>query len=623
MTRHESVAGLPACAGRVSPWLWGPLGALTLVLAGCSQTSLSRAKSADDAELRRYDVPLVGDRTVVGNAEPITLGGVGLVEGLEGTGGDCPHDSYRAMLADELRKKGVQNVSAVLNSPDCALVIVEALFPPGAAKGDPIDLEVKLPPGSRATSLRGGVLRKCFLRNYDFARNLKPDYNGPANVLPGNKVAVAEGPVLVGSGDGEESERVKRGRIWQGGRCLVDYPLALVMKPDSQQGRFTALISERVNSTFQGGLRGALDSRLAHTGDNISVALRVPPQYRYNLPHFLRVVRAVPLTEGADATPRQGDDRRSYRQKLGEDLLDPARAIVAAIRLEALGERSVPLLKKGLASQHPLVRFASAQGLAYLGSPAGCEELGKIIVEYPVLRSHALAALAALDEAASQLALKNIVLGDLDDEARYGAFRALHTLNPRDPVVRGDKFNDSFWLHRVAARQRPLVHVSTTRRAEIVLFGETPTLRPPFSFLAGEFAVTATEDSATAAISRVPLHGKPLRKSSSLELEEVIRAMADLGAGYPEVLAVLQQASSCDSLSCRVRVDALPQASSAQELAELGKDASGKELLPAGAGEMAATPTLFQLGVPSSKLEVAAKQKEAEGADQRQATGRP
>src|SRR5262249_4713804 len=151
--------------GQLPLWVWGCLGALLLVLAGCSPTSQSRAKSADEKELGRYDIATIGDRTSVGNAEPLNLGGVGLVEGLEGTGGDCPHDSYRSMLVEQLRKEGVTEISKLLSSPDCALVIIDALLPPGTSKGDLIDVEVKLPPGSRATSLRGGVLRKSYVYN--------------------------------------------------------------------------------------------------------------------------------------------------------------------------------------------------------------------------------------------------------------------------------------------------------------------------------------------------------------------------------------------------------------------------------------------------------------------------
>jgi hypothetical protein len=559
-TLRDGVAGYAAFA------------AVLLVLAGCVTTGQHRGKSADETELQRYDIPTVGERTAVGNAEPTAIGGVGLVTGLEGTGGDCAHDDYRRLLADGLRKEGVQQVSQLLTSPDCALVIVDGLFPVGASKGDRIDVEVKLPPGSKATSLRGGVLHKCFLKDYALARQLKPDYKGPANMFEGHTLVVAEGPILVGSGDGEEAGRVKQGRIWQGGRCLADHPLALVMNADSQQARFTSLITDRINGTFQAGLRGSLDNRLAYTRDNLSISLRVPAAYRNNLPRYLRVIRVVPLGDAADLIPRQGDDRRSYRQKLGDDLLDPARTVVAALRLEALGQKSVPVLKEGLKSQHALVRFASAESLAYLSSAAGCTVLHRAVVEQPMLRSFALTALASLDEAGSLIALKELVSGDLDDEARVGAFRALHLLNERDPMVQGEYLGQSFWLHRVAPGTRPLIHVSTAKRAEVVLFGESPSLRPPFSILAGEFTVTATEESPAATITRVPLQGKPARQTCSLALEDVLRAMADLGAQYPEVLTLIQQAGTYDRLTCRVRVDALPQAASVYDVAKLGKD---------------------------------------------------
>ena len=139
----------------------------------------------------------------VGNAEPVALGGVGLVEGLEGTGGDCNHDCYRDMLAQQMRKDRVPEVEKLLHSPNHALVIVEAHLPPGACKGDRIDVEVKLPPGSQATSLRGGVLRKCYLYNYDFAHNLLPNYKGDNSMHLGHRLAIARGPILVGTGDGE------------------------------------------------------------------------------------------------------------------------------------------------------------------------------------------------------------------------------------------------------------------------------------------------------------------------------------------------------------------------------------------------------------------------------------
>lgn len=599
MTRRASVTRLLAHAG----WplcLFGPAVAF-LLLVGCQSTSeaLLRGKSEDDSELHRYDVETVGDITTVGNAEPTPLGGVGLVEGLEGTGGDCNQDAYRAMLLETLQKERVPQANALLKSPECALVVIEASIPPGANKDDMIDVEVKLPAGSKATSLRGGVLRKCYLFDFDYQKNLSSNYKDSNGIVQGHKLAIAKGPILVGAGDGEDSTRVKSGRIWAGAKLLRDQPLALVMNEKKQQGRFTSLVADRLNTTFQTtGLRGALDSSIAHTNNAMAVSIRVPIQYRHNLPRYVRVVRAVPLTDSADVSGKTDSDRRSYRQKLADDLLDPSRTVIAALRLEALGAKSVPIFKdKGLKSENALVRFVSAEALAYLASPAAGEELYKAAVECPMFRAFALTALASLDEAVCHLKLKELIVSNLDDELRYGAFRALRLLNENDSLVRGDRMNDSFWLHRVAPETKPLVHISTTKRAEIVLFGQTPRFKPPFSFLAGEFTVTATKDDNRCNVSRV-VQGEPVRRPCDLTVEAVLTTMADLGAQYPEAVALVQQASSCDSISCRVRVDALPQATSVHELAKAGKDAA--ELVPAGQ-DLGKTPDLFQVGLPVSE----------------------
>ncbi len=202
----------------------GMLAAVLLGLVavlGCTSFQ-SRAQLEDEVE--HYYVETIGDKTTVGNATPIPVGGVGLVFGLEGTGGDCPPDAYRSMLETDLQKDRVPKVKEVLTDPRHALVLVSGLIPPGAGKGDPIDLELTLPRGSRVTSLRGGCLRKCMLFNYDFAERLNPDPNGPRGMLRGHPIVEAEGTLLVGLGDGDESVRVKA-RPYLGRRTLPDGPV--------------------------------------------------------------------------------------------------------------------------------------------------------------------------------------------------------------------------------------------------------------------------------------------------------------------------------------------------------------------------------------------------------------
>ncbi len=175
-------------------------------------------------------------------------------------------------------------------------------------------------------------------------------------------------------------------------------------------------------------------------------------------------------------------------------------------------------------------------------------------------------------------------------------------MNPRDRLVHGELLNESFWLHRVAPHTPGLVHISSTRRAEIVLFGEEPTLRPDFGFQAGEFVVTASKDDDHCTISRVPLNGAPTRRTCSLEVIKVLRKLAEMGCMYPEAVTILQQADSGGAMSCRVRCDALPQATSVYELVKLGQhkknepEDADRDLVPAGQ-DLGATPTLFDNGV--------------------------
>src|SRR5262249_33844861 len=84
----------------------------------------------------------------------------------------------------------------------------------------------------------------------------------------------------------------------------------------------------------------------------------------------------------------------------------------------------------------------------------------------------------------------------------------------------------------------------------------------------------------------------------SLRLDDVLRTLADLGAGYGEAVEVLRRAERLQCLSCRVVVDALPQATSVYDLAKAGaRDPellqTHPEILEAKA-DFGATPTLFE-----------------------------
>jgi len=588
-------------------WLLG-LGGLAIAFlmnSGCMHQT-PRLQAEEETDRDRYGVRTVGEFCTVGNADPLPLGGIGLVVGLEGTGGEPANDANRTMLEDDLRKHGVRNIKEMLASNNVALVLVSAAVPPGARKGDPMDIEVKLPPRSKATSLQGGYLKECILYNYDFAKNLAPEYKGPKGTLRGHPVARAEGALIVGFGNSSEKNddegRVKSGRIWGGAKSQIDWPFTLVLNQDQQFARVAGMVADQVNETFQVSKTDP-GQEIASAKNNVSVSLKVPSQYKLNMPRYLRVVRLVPTREN-DAG-KGGVGRSNYMKKLGEDLSDPSRTVTAALRLEALGSEAINTLKTGLKSENPLVRFSSAESLSYLGSPSCGEELARTVIEQPMLRAFALTALASLDEAICQVKLREILYTCTDDETRYGAFRALRSLDEKNETIQGEMLNDSFWVHRVSPDTPGMIHISTNKRAEIVLFGQEPKMKPPFSILSNEFTLTAGEDDTRCNITRIPLRGgKTTRKSCSLSVDEVLKTLAEMGAMYPDVTEVLRQADQTHSLTCRVRNDALPQAVSVYDLVKAGKNKTkeGEEGLAMDAKpDPSATPTLYAPSKPAGK----------------------
>ncbi len=568
-------------------------------LIGCGP-DLMRGKTDDETDRERYDIRVIRDVATIGNAEPLHLGGVGLVTGLDGTGGDCPNNSYRNLLEDQLRKAGNHNVKEILSSPGNAMVVVTAQVPPGTREGEAFDIEVSLPPGSKATSLRGGVLQHCKLFTYAQASRLRSDLNGSSELVLGHAVASAEGPLLAGMGidkDADES-RLKKARIWNGGHSKITASLRIVLNSDKQQASLAGLIANRLNETYHGAFGPGSKMEVAVAHDNVGIDLNVPPRYRYNLPHFLRVVLATPLHVPGDTV----GEGAGYKQRLAADLLDPNRTVSAALRLEALGDSSATALKAGLKSDNVKVRFSAAEALAYLGNSAGVDELGTIIVQQPFLRAYGLTALASLNHKAGNAKLRDILTGPLNnDEVRYGAFRALRTVDDRDEAVAGILLNDAFWLHHVAPRAEPFIHISSTKRPEIVIFGGAAKLAVPFGLRAGDFCVTATENDVDhCLVSYVALHaGTPERRECPLTVDDVLRTLAEMGASYPEALEILQQADLSKCLSSRLRADALPQVISVEELNEMGRKKVGGEA--ASNEELGATPGLFDNPRPAKE----------------------
>lgn len=599
-------------------------------LAGClgkKQTTRSQRPDNDKDDLRT-----IGDVTISDQLTGIPVGGIGLVIGLEGTGGGCPPGPPRKRLEEKLKKLGWDGTKSIIDSPNNAMVFVSGAIAPGSRRNDLFDIEISLPPESKVRSLRGGYLGLTELNTYsdrDSIREYLGTQEGEGSRgnrgLIGNVVAVAEGPLHAPIGLQTRAERakddegfqteVRSGYVWSGGRCTASRPYYLLLNQDFQTAVIAKLVSDRINETFFSA-NIAEEMGIAQPKNNQVISFFLPPQYRLNLPHFLRVLRAIPLERPSETSP--------YRKRLEEMLYEPATTLSAAIRMEALGKSNVPALRIGLESPYPLVRFACAEALAYLGDTSQVKELSYLAREHPALQAFALTALGSMDAEASSMDKLMELTAEPANEIRYGAFKALRECDRMTPIARGETLHivtpreewedpdsprpkettfHSFYLHEVPSKGPSLIHALTTRRAEFVLFGPKPMLLPGASMTVGEFTVSTRRDKPGCMVSRFS-RAKEIQEPSSLEIAEIIRTLARIGATYREVVELLRQAEEIKSLSCALAFDSLPRGVTVKQLAEQGrtdpKMLNEAELLKSSGDDLGTTPTLYERGSPVS-----------------------
>ena len=97
--------------------------------------------------------------------------------------------------------------------------------------------------------------------------------------------------------------------------------------------------------------------------------------------------------------------------------------------------------------------------------------------------------------------------------------------------------DDPFGLYVVDSEGPPLIHVSRTRRSEIVVFGRQQKLLPPIVLDTGSIFLNAAENDDKIELSKIVpsrFGDGDVKITTSLELAEVVRKTASLGATYPE-----------------------------------------------------------------------------------------
>jgi len=567
--------------------------ALFAALVGCNgknvtSTGQVRSQIGEDPSLERDLNATVGQKTTVGNTQPVQVVGVGLVYKLAGTGSAAPPGGWRSMLENNLRKQGFSNIRELLDDPakTTSLVSVSALIPAGARKGDPLDVQISVPDECQTTSLKGGVLLACELVNTETSGNVRaamaqdqPPRVAPNGLLMGSPLATASGPVIAGTvlntvtarGTTTEAAEttildrptLRAGRVWDGARSLSGRPYYLLLNDGDQRVQIAMQIAERLNATFQ-----ASDSstRVAEAKTKELILVNVPPSYRHNHYRFLLVARHVPMM------PKTADS--PYVRKLEEELAEPEKSLIAAVKLEALGMESKYPLRRGLEHPSPWVRFASAEALAYLGLTDSASELARLAETHPALRGPCLKALAASDDAACTDRLVEM-MGSTDPNLRFGAFLALRLADRDNAAIRGTHLNHALSLHHVAPGSSGLVHLTSDGRGEVVVFGDKVEFKGPFALPAGnDFSITMSGHEAKVTVGRVvKVRGEPEVKTLTClaDVPSVLVAVAKLGGGHSEAVELLRRADRAEVLTASLVVDAIPRQFAVDRLVAFSK----------------------------------------------------
>ena len=517
-----------------------------VLLGGCSGPILRPQSPEARIDLPPMpDVKYVSQYTHPYGMNYVKVEAVSLVTGLAGTGSDPPPNPQRAALLAEMNRREVASPNEVLASGSTSLVLVRAFLRPGIQPGDRFDVEVRVPSQSETTSIRNGWLLSTRLTEMAVLGE---------QIREGHVLGLAEGPVLVDpSADPEKNPALAtRGRILGGGVALKARPLGLVVNQQSKSVRVSQEIAASINHRFHTFVNGRKQGVATPKRDDF-IDLLIHPRYKDSVPRYMQLVHNVAIGE-------QPAERQARLLFLEQQLGDPLTAASAAMRLEAIGDdQAKEILKQGLAVNDAEVRFYAAEALAYMDETAAVATLAEVARDVPSFRVNALAALSAMDDVMAYDALRAL-LEVRSAETRYGAFRALWAMNENDPFLRDEKLGEQFHYHVLDVPGPDMVHVTWSHLPEVVLFGKDQQFQLPLVLDAGKSIMVNGLSGGNITISRFGAGAEPEKRVVSTRVDEVIRAIVELGGTYPDVVQALQQAKADGALASRFEVDALPQA---------------------------------------------------------------
>jgi hypothetical protein len=431
----------------------------------------------------------VASETVVAGLKPVVVRGYGLVVGLKGTGGRLMPAEVRAMMVQELARRGIGNPASglevtpegMLNSPDTAVVIVEGVIPPGATKETSFDLRVSALPGTDVTSLEGGRL---------YTTDLRP---GPlligsrqAQILASGKGNIFINPFVEPGATNRDAVNRLVGRVLDGGTVSKDIPLKLKLATSSHTRSRT--IQSAINSTFPREPKQKAETARGENAD--SIELTVPPSYHGKTEEFIELVRHVPLDISSTEVTAL-----SIRKAL---VANPGSATAAMWRFRSLGKRALPVIQDLYNYSEEEPRMAALEAGAALDDALASTPLVEMAKSGSI--NNRVRAIGLLGKFGFNpdidISLRPL-LNDADPDVRLATYETLAKRNDRS--VRMMDIDGKFDVALVPSTQR-MIYVAQSGRPTIAIFGDETKLETPLMFTAWENRLMLKSEAGDAEV---------------------------------------------------------------------------------------------------------------------------
>lgn len=500
----------------------------------------------------------------VGGVEPQIISGYGVLVNLPNTGADDGIPSpVRERILDTASVRGFGSVntdgplgelsvSLFLADPKTAIVRVDGIVPPGARRGDRIDVRVSALPNNTTTSLVGGML---------YQTELHAGIVNPRN--PGervNKAGVARGNMLVnpifagddltevaqhpGARQSLRSGIIPDGGVYQGTREIKDRIFVLKLREPGY--RTARLIEQRINYFFGETVAAAQDEGV--------VVLRMPDAFAGDWEHFINMAvllyRDTGSPEVADRMAQQLVDAAMAPERTPEELA------VISYAWEGLGRPVVSRLSPLLSDPNPAVAFHAARAAANVGDSAGIDALVSIAANprdpYNVAAAEELGGLSggmAKNTGESLKRRTRELLSAPSVPVRIAAYESLLLLE--DKAIFSKDIGEQFYLDIVPGKGEPFIYASRSGTPRIALMGGHPRLsETAFASVFGARLTVSREGAdKPAVIYHRPVVGQPVQAIVHPEMVEMIarlggeRPNGESGVylSYGEVLAVLHR----------------------------------------------------------------------------------